>query len=618
MAKSKYETFQGNAVKQELYSGFWSKIEDKKILFLSDKEKEDNTTFKRFIEAPSVYMYRNSKTGAYYVGQAKNVFERNKGHWGAKNSTDAKRFSTHVFDEIVVVYSPLLNDSASSLDYLENRLIQFFNTDNPKKNTNGTDGNKTGQFKDRIDIDTKLILPFWKNELNQKRKWVKEGDIDKLRKSALYKWSCFKSPTPEQKKIIEKIINNPDTNFVVQGIAGTGKTIIVNNLVASLIDQSEGKKKIAVVCDGNWKGYANDIFKVYTNHNDKNSALVFGTSTEIINGTHKLNAYDYIIVDESHKLSRRYGKQQGVMNKVYKRKEFKDCQSHLEILQKLGKQIILMYDIFQAVRPSNITRDEYARLTKDYEYLALKHQMRIKDFENKSYTPDDYINGLKYLLYKDTDLLKLDRTYNKDFNRDVFRDMSESAYFSIYDGDEPLADAYNFVKNDFMPDHTNRILASMIFDDDVASKKYVLKYSTKKANEKDSKGYCKKKHWNEGDLHLPWNSTYKAWLKIKDKDKEDQIGCVYAVQGVDLDRAAVLICPDLKIKDGKLYADPDVMNNPNLVFKAKERKSMQEEFNILIFSQYFVLLTRAASQVRVGFWKNKDFLEYMKKTLEIE
>ncbi len=46
---------------------------------------------------------------------------------------------------------------------------------------------------------------------------------------------------------------------------------------------------------------------------------------------------------------------------VYKIPGFEDCNSHLEILQKMGKQIILMYDVLQAIRPANITREMFQR-----------------------------------------------------------------------------------------------------------------------------------------------------------------------------------------------------------------------------------------------------------------
>ncbi len=42
-----------------------------------------------------------------------------------------------------------------------------------------------------------------------------------------------------------------------------------------------------------------------------------------------------------------------------------------------------------------------------YEKKFLHTQFRIQAPKGKSYTSDDYVNGIKYLLYKDTGLLVL-------------------------------------------------------------------------------------------------------------------------------------------------------------------------------------------------------------------
>ena len=90
---------------------------------------------------------------------------------------------------------------------------------------------------------------------------------------------------------------------------------------------------------------------------------------------------------------------------MYKKRKYAVCETHLEILQKLGKQIILMYDVLQAIRPANISRDKFKNLTQNYEKRFLTAQFRIQTTKGKQYTADDYINGIKYLLYKDTVLL---------------------------------------------------------------------------------------------------------------------------------------------------------------------------------------------------------------------
>jgi DUF2075 family protein len=615
MAKTKWET---NIITKHPDS-FWSKISGKEIDYLSHLKEEDPNTYQNVYTKPkgTIYIYRNSRTGKNYIGQAKNIVERNKQHWAPGKGTDADRFKSGQFDEIIVLRDRLFSKS-HAVDYVEKALIECFQTDGGKLNTNHTTGNKVPfDFHEKDNINDKIIIPLWEKVLYPK-KWVKIPTLTKVRKNSLFRYSPFKDLTNEQERIVKTIIDNPSTNYLINGGAGTGKTVLVTNIIAGIIEKFPDSR-IGVVFDPNWVKYGKQIFNTYTCYNNAN--IVVGSSSQILKDTFVNGNFDTIVVDESHKLSRKGGKQHGLLNHVYRGK-YKDCSSHLEALQMAGNRVILMYDELQAVRPSNIGREDFKRLTANYTKKTLMQQMRIPEdrFNGKNYGVDDYVKGIKYLLYKDTGILKPE---DEQFNRDAFNDITESAYFSFYDGSSPLHDAFDFIEGDANGnyDHANnRVLAGMVYDKKRNGSQYVIKYKigdNKGKKNKDKNGHCKKMHWHEGDLKKTWNSTYITWLNIKDIDKEDQIGCVYAVQGVDLDCAAVLICNDLKVVDGKLCADPNVLNNPNLKFTKKEQEQMGKELTMLILNQYFVLLTRATYKVRVGFWKNKEFLEYMKETLGI-
>ena len=54
-------------------------------------------------------------------------------------------------------------------------------------------------------------------------------------------------------------------------------------------------------------------------------------------------------------------------------------------------------------------------------------------------------------------------------------------------------------------------------------------------------------------LNRRWNSTQENWINIGDEDAEDQIGSVFAVQGIDLNKVGVMIGPDIRVnEDGVL------------------------------------------------------------------
>ena len=58
--------------------------------------------------------------------------------------------------------------------------------------------------------------------------------------------------------------------------------------------------------------------------------------------------------------------------------------------------------------------------------------------------------------------------------------------------------------------------------------------------------------------------------------------------------------------------------NVNGVFPKDDFTPENEfEFTIFVLNIYYVLLTRGIDGIRIGFWKNEKFMNYMKKTLDI-
>jgi hypothetical protein len=555
----------------------------------------------------AIYIYRGTRSKKVYVGQTIHFIDRHKQHY---NGTEEK-FNTADFDKVIVIFSVHFNRSA--LDDVESQFITYFTADNSKKSSqmvsfdndeviNRTGGNSVNEYVGREKVASDVILPVWEKEL-YRRKWVSTPTLDELRTKELVKYSPIEQLTSEQGQLITEIINNPNKNYVINGDAGTGKTVLLTHLVASILKDRPGSK-IGVVVQPNWEKTGANIFKVYGMNS---TYLSVTTTTKIITENSK---YDVIIVDESHKLSRKYGKQHPSFGQVYNIPGFEECESHLEILQKMGQQVILMYDVLQAIRPANVTREMFKQLTAGYEKRFLKTQFRIQAPKGKSYTSDDYVNGIKYLLYKDTGLLSSDLTnYDPDFNRDVFRDKSADAYFGYVTG-KPMRKLIEWVEEDrnFNPEHINRVLSGMFCCDTVD--KWAISHG------KDPSVT----HFHEGGLDRRWNSTQENWINIGDDDAEDQIGSVFAVQGIDLNKVGVMVGPDIVVNDkGVLEAEPDNHNNTNNKFSNEEMNvpSNRFEFTLFILNQYYVLLTRGIDGIRLGFWDNDDFRKYMEETLDI-
>lgn len=576
------------------------KIRNGKLMGLEQKSNAERDALQ---SKNAIYIYRGSKSQKVYIGQTIHFLDRHRQHYLSVK----EKFNTADFDQVIVVFSQYFNGSA--LDDVESQLITYFSADNTKSSkttvgfdnneiVNKTSGNSVNEYIGRVKIASEVILPLWENVLFQKG-WVATATLDELRTKELVKYSPIKILTEEQGALIKEVISNPKKNYVINGDAGTGKTVLLTHLVASVLN-NRPKARIGVVVQPNWEKTGKSIFKVY---GMKSSRLSVLTPTKLITTREK---YDVIIVDESHKMSRKYGKQHPSFNTVYDIKEFRDCTSHLEIIQRLGSQVILMYDVLQAIRPANVTRELFQTLTAGYEKKFLTTQFRIQAPAGKTYTSDDYINGIKYLLYKDTGLLESALTnYNPNFNKEVFRDFSTDAYFG-YVTEQPLHKLIDWLEedNNFNPEHINRVLAGLV----------------EKWKQSDGKDPSIT-HWHEGDIKRRWNSTQENWINSADEDAKEQIGSVFAVQGIDLNKVGVLIGNDIQVSEnGKLVANPANFFNTNGVFTAEEMdiKDNQFEFTLFVLNIYYVLLTRGIDGIRLGFWNNDSFRKYMEKTLEIK
>lgn len=545
-----------------------------------------------------VYIYKGTKSKKIYIGQTIHFTKRNKDHYNGKE----EKFNIADFDQVIILTSSYFNGSA--LDDVESQLITYFMADNPKSKKqlvqydndeviNRNNGNRVNDYRERESIALEIILPFWEDL--HKIGWVSTPTLKELRNGALVKYSPIKELTSQQMEYLEEIESNPDKSFVINGDAGTGKTVLLTHLVAKLLKEKP-KHRIAVVLQPNWIKTAKEIFRVYGMNN---SNLTIATSTQLINANEN---YDIVIVDESHKLSRKFSKQMASFNEVYKGR-FAQDENHLEALKKLGDQMVLMYDVLQAIRPANMTRAQFNEATKGFKQRYLTTQFRIQAPVGKNYTSEDFVNGIKYLLYKDTGLLE-QTNFNPKFDRAVFQDSDVDAYFRYFET-EPLKNLIDWIEEDrnYSPEHINRVLGGLV-------------EPWKQADGKDPSIT----HWHEGNIKRRWNSTQENWVCSGDADAEDQIGSVFAVQGIDLNKVGVLVGNDLQVDEkGRLFGNPENFHNVNGKFsKGDESPENAKEFTLFVLNIYYILMTRGIDGIRLGFWKNDAFKKYMKEILEIK
>jgi len=515
-----------------------------------------------------IYVYIGDKN--CYIGQTKQLENRHKQH----NSNQESNFIMSKFKKLVILYGQLVD---KNLDYLEKRLITLFKTDNTKHKRkieidNKTRGNFSNYQQDSKELDALVITPFWQDDLFELG-CINNRKVSYLKRRILAKYSPFMDLKAEQQKIIDRFINE-EGNFLIEGGSGTGKTVLMTNTVAQLFDKYNGEKKIGVVVKANWRKNAIRIFSDYGIINN----VTVGTWGMLLNTEEK---FDYIIVDEAHRLPRFYGKLHPSERKYFNGDKTK---TSLELLSNITSSLILFYDRYQSIRPSDIPTyiyDEYVK-QKSYKVISLKTQFRIDIHDKeKTYTADDYIKGIRYLLQISDDA---------SFDRSLFKNPDPDSYFGFSNSIEELFIYLNRMDN-LISDSQNRVIAG---------------YAREWVSKTDKTSY----DWREGTHQWQWNSTHEDWMNKK--NSREEIGSIHAVQGVDINCVGLIIGKDLTYQNGKVTASKENYFDKN--GKPTHSEFTESEFTAFIKNIYYTLMTRGIDGIRI-YIEDSNLKQYFLDTI---
>lgn len=500
-----------------------------------------------------IYVYIGDKN--CYIGQTKHLKNRHKQHCGSQEP----KFIMSKFKKLVILYGQLVD---KNLDYLEKRLITLFITDNTKNKRkieidNKTRGNLSNHQQDSKELDALVITPFWQEDLFDLG-CINNKNVSYLKRRILAKYSPFMDLKPEQQQIINRFIDEGG-NFLIEGGSGTGKTVLMTNTVAQLFDKYNGEKKIGVVVKANWRKSANDIFSDY----EISKNVKVGTWGMLLGTEEK---YDYIIVDEAHRLPRFYGKLHPTERQYFNGDKTK---TSLELLSNVTSSLILFYDRYQSIRPSDIPTYIYYEYVKQkgFKEISLETQFRIDIHDKeKTYTADDYIKGIRYLLQISDDA---------SFDKSLFTNPDPDSYFGFVDSIEDLFIYVNRMDN-LIRDSQNRVIAG---------------YAREWVSKSDKTDY----DWREGINQWQWNSTHEDWMNKK--NSKEEIGSIHAVQGVDINCVGLIIGKDLTFKNGKVVASKENYFDKN--GKPIQSEFTESEFNTFIKNIYYTLMTRGIDGIRI-------------------
>ncbi|WP_105176689.1 DUF2075 domain-containing protein [Clostridium cagae] len=485
---------------------------------LFDKIKSDNYDN----NWPVVYILRNSKEA--YIGETTRVYNRCQEHY---KNRDRRKLT------LIDIISDFDFNKSATLE-IESLLIEYMAADGKYSLQNGNGGLTNHNYYNKDNYEKKFEY-IWE-ELKQNNVVIK--GLFEIRNSDLFKYSPYKALTTEQyslvNTIVDSIINTDQSNQMIQGEPGTGKTIVAIYLIKYLKELTKTKDlKIGLVIP--MTSLRSTLKKVFRNVKNLKANMVLGPS-DVVG-----NKYDILIVDEAHRLNRRLN--------ITNMKSFDDCNKKLGLDIKEGDQLdwiklsckhmILCYDKNQSIKPSDVRPEKFEKI--NFQKHILKSQMRV-------------LAGQDYIKYIENILNETENSINSFGNYELF----------IFDNIEEM---HKKIKEKDKKFGLCRIIAG-----------YAWPWNSKK----DSTNY----DIIINNSKFRWNSQNKDW--INSPNALNEIGCIHTTQGYDINYAGIIIGNEISYENGEIKI------NPNNYYDQNGKKTIKDpkELKKYILNIYKTLLTR--------------------------
>ena len=520
-----------------------------------------------------------------YVGETTDINRRTKQHLNddiRNGREDFKKLSDSSTTEMYIIGHKYFNKSLT-LD-IENRLLHYLLSSESVKNVNNRRRNPQNDYYTSEIMDS-VFSKIWRklHSLNN----VLFPIESVIRDSALFKASPFHKLTKEQKeaksKIILQILSSLTQNLdgqliLVEGEAGSGKTVLMSSLLYDLFNSNEfpvskDKMSIHLLVNHEQQLTVYQQMAKKLGLKNKNGIDVVMKPTSFINYQSKNNLKaDVVIVDEAHLLLTQ-GKQS------YRGK------NHLKDLLANAKVVVAVFDENQILTTEQIWESaDLAEMKLDAQcVISLRDQMRI----NAQQSTIDWIRSL------------VDEQVIYPFRKDDKYD------FRVFDSPQEMYDAIK-EKDQHQENGISRMLAT-----------YDWKFKQKGKPEDNQ-------YWNVtiGDFSMPWNlqlpkdKATKNLSWAEQKQTIDEIGSTYTIQGFDLNYAAVIIGPSVKYRDGKIIFDPSASCNEKAIRNRTLADGTRMKFGeTLLKNELNVLLTRGVNGLYL-FAVDEELQKALKEAIE--
>ncbi len=458
---------------------------------------------------PLVYILSDSVTKTAYIGETTDAYSRMSTH--LKHNKKSKLTSVHL------ITSEKFNKSAT-LD-IESNLIKYMSGDNIYKILNGNLGLANHNYYQKKEVYWVIFDCIW-NQLRSEG--IVKHSIEHIDNSDLFKYSPYKSLSAEQSyalnQILDSLATGKYTNTIVEGGAGTGKSILAiflfkmlsselgefsfkefgaeENIFIDLVNRIKEKlpkPKMALVVP--MASFRSTLKKVFKNIKGLNASMVIGPA-EV-----SKNKYDLLVVDESHRLRRRVnlGTYFGAFDKAcLALGADKQTCSELDWVTMQSSNTILFYDENQSIKPSDTKKEDFDRLksNKSTSTLKLKSQFRVR-------------GGNAYVNY-------VDSLFNCKPDQSITVFNSKNYEFTLFDS---LEDMISQIKKRNQESGLSRLIAG---------------YSWEWKSNKDASVF----DINIGEVSLKWNGTAIDW--INSENSINEVGCIHTTQGYDLNYSGII------------------------------------------------------------------------------
>lgn len=523
------------------------------------------------LDYPTVYVVREEHSERYdvYVGETTDIFSRTIQHLKTDPASrdDWRQLAESEAAEMLVIGNAYFNKSLT-LD-VENRLMLYLTGVEAVKQLHNRRSNPQRMYYSQERFD-EVFSEIWRELGRLDKKLFPAESI--IRDSALFKASPFHKLTDQQleakrvvhREILDALVDPALSEaesgklIVVQGAAGTGKTVLISSLFYELFqgDTRDDEPFAFQDLDAYLLVNHDEQLTVYQQIAaklglDRGSATRVSKPTTFITNHSSEEMVDVVLVDEAHLLWTQ-GKQS------YRGKH------QLKDLMRRAKVVVAVYDPEQAVATNQYWEPKLRQWLARQKTVVLDQQMRIAS------GPETWL-WLRRLI---DDGLVTPIPEDEDYEIRVFKDPAQM-HAAIKQ------------KASTAEQGLSRLLATYDWD-------FVAK--------REAPGGGK---WQVeiNDFRLPWNLQVDYSRSEKGRVRGlswaeqpatvDEVGSIYTIQGFDLNYAGVIIGPSVKFVDGRVVCDREGSSNPQAV----QRRSFSDGTKVdvsneLLRNQLNVLLTR--------------------------